>query len=115
MITRTLELADWEPRYPLRIARRATDLGHHERAAALYARAIEINPRYTLAYYEGARALIQLGRIDEAAAYWEQVLALAPQTVQAYDEAAGFYASTGNPERAGEIAAEAAAIRALAD
>lgn len=109
---RALELNTWEPRYPLRIARRASQLAEHERAADLYAEAIARNPRYTLAYYEGVRPLVALQRFDEAAAYWNRVVELAPETVQAMDEAVRFFERHGDQARADEIAAQAAAVRA---
>jgi hypothetical protein len=111
---RTLELAPWDPRYPLRIARRAREVGNSALSADLYAEAIARDPRYTLAYYEGAQALIDVSRIDEAAAYWERVIELAPTTTAMLDEAATFFAAIGRQDRAEEIAGYAAWVRANA-
>jgi tetratricopeptide (TPR) repeat protein len=68
-------------------------LGHNGDAIADFRRAIEMNPRDTIAYANLGVVLGQLGKVDDAFHSFQMSLDLNPSYVYAYFSRAGLYAS----------------------
>lgn len=76
--------------------------GDHERAAAMFLRAIAIHPQYADAYHNLASTYVVLNRLDEAVAMYTKALTINPQLWQSHRDLAVIFFNQGDIQRAYE-------------
>tara|TARA_B100002003_G_C14135101_1_gene545823 strand:+ start:428 stop:2203 length:1776 start_codon:yes stop_codon:yes gene_type:complete len=67
------------------------NLNQYSRAEAYYSKAIELNPKYTDAYYNRARAYEKLKQYDKAEADYNKTIELDAKYINAYSKRANLY------------------------
>jgi tetratricopeptide (TPR) repeat protein len=76
------------------------NLGHPDEALTCYERALEINPRYAIAWSDKGVALADLGRPEEALTCYERALEINPHHGKAWSNKGAALADLGRPDEA---------------
>ena len=79
-----------------------SELGRKEEAIACYDRALEIDPRFTVAWNAKGRVLSDLGRKEEAVVCYDQALEIGPRDVRVWANKARALSDLGRREQAVE-------------
>jgi tetratricopeptide (TPR) repeat protein len=77
-----------------------TDSGRPADGLAVFARALEIDPRSAQAHQDSAIALLKLGRLEDARKSLETALAISPRNARALNTLGVVYSRLGLPEKA---------------
>ncbi len=79
------------------------DLGDFEKAERYLEKAIQINPRHPMAYFNLGAVRGKQGLLEEKTKYYEKALEVNPKLVKAYGNLGAIYGKKGNPGKALEF------------
>lgn len=108
---RGIELAPYEPRYRELLARLLLVAREEEAALAAFAEAARLDPGSVDGALAAAEVAAALGRDDEARAWYDAAAARDPYNPGVLNPAARYALSTGDPERARELADRSVELR----